>query len=53
MIIDTLTLLLSEPGYYKEGDFGMRLENIVQVVPAEVKVRLDVLPAVMFAKCIY
>lgn len=25
-----------EPGYYLEGQFGMRLENIVQVVPAEV-----------------
>ncbi|XP_034250597.1 xaa-Pro aminopeptidase 2-like [Thrips palmi] len=25
-----------EPGYYREDDFGMRLENIVQVVPAEV-----------------
>ncbi|KAK3932490.1 Xaa-Pro aminopeptidase 2 [Frankliniella fusca] len=26
-----------EPGYYREDDFGMRLENIVQVVPADVK----------------
>lgn len=30
--------MLIEPGYYHEGEFGMRLENIVQVVPAEVKV---------------
>lgn len=26
-----------EPGYYREGEFGMRLENIVQVVSADIK----------------
>lgn len=24
-----------EPGYYKKNEFGIRLENIVQIVPAE------------------
>ncbi|XP_014481659.1 PREDICTED: xaa-Pro aminopeptidase 1-like isoform X2 [Dinoponera quadriceps] len=27
--------LSNEPGYYKEGDFGVRLENIIEVVPAD------------------
>lgn len=27
-----------EPGYYKEGDFGIRIESIVQVVKDESKV---------------
>lgn len=26
--------LSNEPGYYKEGDFGVRLENILEVIPA-------------------
>lgn len=26
--------LSNEPGYYKEGDFGVRLENIIEVVKA-------------------
>ncbi|EFN85021.1 Xaa-Pro aminopeptidase 1 [Harpegnathos saltator] len=26
--------LSNEPGYYKEGDFGVRLENIIEVIPA-------------------
>lgn len=26
--------LSNEPGYYEEGEFGIRLEDIVQVVPA-------------------
>lgn len=26
--------LSNEPGYYKEGDFGVRLENILEVVSA-------------------
>ncbi|XP_015591446.1 xaa-Pro aminopeptidase ApepP [Cephus cinctus] len=25
----------NEPGYYKEGEFGVRLENILEVVPSE------------------
>ena len=24
--------MLSEPGYYKEGDFGIRIENVIQVI---------------------
>lgn len=27
--------LSNEPGYYKEGDFGVRLENILEVIPAD------------------
>ena len=30
--------LLAEPGYYEDGSFGIRIENIVLVVPAETKV---------------
>lgn len=28
--------LSNEPGYYEDGDFGIRLEDIVQIVPAHV-----------------
>ena len=28
----------TEPGYYEDGEFGVRIENIVQIVPAETKV---------------
>ncbi|XP_058804191.1 xaa-Pro aminopeptidase ApepP-like [Phymastichus coffea] len=28
--------LSNEPGYYKEDDFGVRLENVIEVVPASV-----------------
>lgn len=31
--------LSNEPGYYKEGDFGVRLENILEVIPADKLVR--------------
>lgn len=27
--------LSNEPGYYKAGDFGIRLENILEVVEAD------------------
>jgi len=27
--------LSNEPGYYKENDFGVRLENILEVIPAD------------------
>lgn len=30
--------LSNEPGYYKEGDFGVRLENVIEVVVADVPV---------------
>lgn len=33
--------LSNEPGYYKEDDFGVRLENILEVVPADKLVHLD------------
>lgn len=27
----------AEPGYYEDGKFGIRIEDIVQIVPANVK----------------
>lgn len=30
--------LLSEPGYYKENDFGIRIEDVVVIKPAKTKV---------------
>lgn len=29
---------LSEPGYYEDGAFGIRIENVVLVVPVKTKV---------------
>jgi Xaa-Pro aminopeptidase len=31
--------LFSEPGYYLEGHFGVRLENVLEVVKKKTKVR--------------
>lgn len=31
-----------EPGYYEDGKFGIRLENIERVVPAETKYKLPI-----------
>ena len=28
-----------EPGYYEDGEFGIRIENIMLIKPAETKVR--------------
>lgn len=33
-----LICFVSEPGYYEDGSFGIRLENVVLVVPATTKV---------------
>lgn len=30
-------LFSSEPGYYEDGEFGIRIEDIVQIVEAETK----------------
>ena len=30
-------ILSNEPGYYKQGHFGIRIENLVLVVPAEIE----------------
>lgn len=35
--------LSNEPGYYKAGDFGIRLENILEVVEADIPVRQFIL----------
>lgn len=31
-----MILLSTEPGYYENGKFGIRIEDIVQIVPANV-----------------
>jgi Xaa-Pro aminopeptidase len=31
--------LFSEPGYYHEGHFGVRLENVLEVVKKQTKVK--------------
>lgn len=28
---------ISEPGYYEQGNFGIRIEDIVQIVPAQIQ----------------
>ena len=30
-------ILSDEPGYYENGNFGIRIESLVRVVPAEAK----------------
>lgn len=35
-------MLFVEPGYYEDGKFGIRLENIERVVPAETKYNLPI-----------
>ena len=30
-------ILSDEPGYYENGNFGIRIESLVRVVPAETK----------------
>lgn len=35
--------LSNEPGYYKAYDFGVRLENIIEVVAAETPVSISYL----------
>lgn len=39
----TLKFCLVEPGYYEDGKFGVRIENLVLVVKAETKVRMGLL----------
>jgi hypothetical protein len=36
---EAFVFLFSEPGYYHEGHFGVRLENILEVVKKKTKVR--------------
>jgi hypothetical protein len=36
---ESSVFLFSEPGYYHEGHFGVRLENILEVVKKKTKVR--------------
>ena len=37
------SLPTTEPGYYEDGKFGIRIENIVQIVPAPTKVTMPLL----------
>ena len=32
---------LAEPGYYEDGKFGCRIENLVLIVKADTKVKLE------------
>lgn len=34
--------VISEPGYYEDGEFGIRHENMAMVVPAETKVGMRI-----------
>jgi Xaa-Pro aminopeptidase len=36
-------ILSNEPGYYKAGHYGIRIENLVLVVPAEIESEGDYL----------
>jgi len=36
--VDHLFDILLEPGYYKEGEYGIRIESILRVVPARFEV---------------
>ena len=39
-VLHVVQFFLAEPGYYEEGEFGIRLETIVEVVEAETHVCL-------------
>jgi Xaa-Pro aminopeptidase len=39
MVLKPLSVLFSEPGYYHEGHFGVRLENVLEVVKKQTKVK--------------
>src|SRR3546814_20954547 len=34
--IEAGMILSNEPGYYKEGDYGLRIENLVVAVPRDI-----------------
>src|SRR3546814_4977503 len=34
--IEAGMILSNEPGYYKEGDYGIRIENLVVAVPRDI-----------------
>lgn len=36
-IYNDILFLRTEPGYYEDGQFGIRIEDIVQIVPVEVE----------------
>ena len=37
IVIQEGMILSDEPGYYEDGNFGIRIETLVRVVPAETK----------------
>ena len=56
LIMDYFSITLShhlsvEPGYYEDGAFGLRIENLVLVVKADTKVKLFVMNAFKITSC--
>lgn len=47
-----LELFVLEPGYYEDGAFGIRIENVVLVVPAKTKVSIHIIFLQVFC-CYY
>lgn len=41
----------SEPGYYEDGKFGIRLETVVMAVPAKTQVRKNPKETLFFFLC--
>lgn len=42
VFVFVFVFVLTEPGYYKTNDFGIRIEDIAVTVPAQTKVKKDV-----------
>ena len=36
----SVSFITTEPGYYEDGKFGIRIENVVEIVPTTTKVRV-------------
>lgn len=45
VVVNTWTVCVVEPGYYEDGDFGIRIENLILIVEADTKVSMYDLPA--------
>ncbi|KAL5284448.1 XPNPEP1.2 family protein [Megaselia abdita] len=43
----------NEPGYYKDGEFGIRIEDVVQVIEADIENAFDGLGALTFKSITY
>lgn len=42
MFFFKFSIIFLEPGYYEDGKFGIRLENIERVVPVETKYNIPI-----------